>query len=50
MSDTAIAILILPLLFAVVLVMECSRIGCARLKRRMQTPKSLAQQSHSTSR
>ena len=50
MSDTAIAILILPLLAAVVLVTECSRIGCTRLKRHLQNGKTFAVQSRSTSR
>ncbi len=50
MSDTAIAILILPLLAAVVLVTECSRIGCTRLKRHLQNGETFAVQSRSTSR
>lgn len=42
MSDTDVAILILPLMAAVVVVMECSRIGCTRLKRRLQKNRSSA--------
>ncbi len=36
MSDVTAAIIILPLMAALVLVLECSRIGCTRLKRRLQ--------------
>lgn len=31
MSDTAVAVLMLPVLAVLVLVLECSRIGCTRL-------------------
>jgi hypothetical protein len=33
MSDTAAAVLILPALAALVLVLECSRLGCTRASR-----------------
>ncbi len=36
MSDVTIAIVIVPVMAALVLVLECSRIGCSGLKRRMQ--------------
>lgn len=42
MSETAAAILILPVLASLVLVLECSRIGCTHLKRRWQTRQSTA--------
>jgi len=36
MSETTAAILILPSLAALVIVLECSRIGCTRLARRLR--------------
>ena len=40
MSDTTVAILILPLMTVLVLVLEYSRIGCTSLKRRLQRPRT----------
>ena len=42
MSDITIAIVILPLMAALVLVLECSRIGCTHLKRRIQKTRTSA--------
>lgn len=36
MSETTAAIFILPTLAALVLVLECSRVGCTRLTRRLK--------------
>ena len=36
MSETAAALFILPVLAGLVLVLECSRLGCTHLFRRMQ--------------
>lgn len=36
MSDVTAAVLILPALAALVLVLECSRLGCTRLSRLVQ--------------
>ncbi len=36
MSDTAAAVLILPFLATLVLLLECSRLGCSRLLRHTQ--------------
>ena len=36
MSDTWIAVMVLPLVFFVVILMECSRLHCARLVQRHQ--------------
>ncbi len=41
MSDTLAAILILPTLAALVLVLECSRLGCTHLSRRLRKPRIL---------
>lgn len=42
MSDTTIAILIVPLLLGLTIVLECTRIGCTWLHRRAKqiTPRS----------
>lgn len=37
MNDIAVAVLILPLLAVLVLVLECSRIGCTRLFRHIRS-------------
>ncbi len=42
MSDTLAAIVILPFLAALVLVLECSRVGCTHLKRRVQRNRQTA--------
>lgn len=39
MSETTAALLILPSLAALVLVLECSRVGCTRLSRRWARPR-----------
>lgn len=49
MSDAAIAIAILPTMAALVFILECSRIACTRLKRRLQNAKTFAAQSRPTS-
>lgn len=36
MSDTTVAILILPVLIALTLALECTRVGCTRLSRRLR--------------
>ena len=50
MSDITIAILILPLMTALVVALECSKVGCTRLKRRIQKGQSPVLLSQSTSR
>ncbi len=40
MSDTTIAILILPVLIALTLVLECTRVGCTRLARKLREARS----------
>ena len=49
MSDTAVAIVVLPIMAALVLVMECSRIGCTHLKRRLQKTRNAPVLNRSTS-
>lgn len=39
MSEAAAAVLILPTLGVLVLVLECSRVGCTRLSRRLRGAK-----------
>ena len=39
MSEAAAGVLILPVLTVLVLVLECSRVGCTRLARRVQNVK-----------
>ena len=36
MSDTATAIIILPILVALTLLLECTRVGCTRLSRKLR--------------
>ena len=36
MSDTTIAILILPFLIALTVALECTRVGCTKLARRVR--------------
>lgn len=40
MSDTTIAILILPFLALLVAVLECSRVGCTRVSRSLRTARA----------
>ncbi len=47
MSETAAAILILPTLAALVLVLECSRLGCTHLSRRWAKPRAATAQQTS---
>ena len=47
MSDTTAAILILPTLAALVLVLECSRLGCTRLHRQLQKAPTLRERRSS---
>ncbi len=44
MSDTTIAIIILPFLVALTVALECTRIGCSRIIRRLREPR--AETSH----
>lgn len=41
MSDTAIAILILPVLIALTVVLECTRVGCTKLSRHLRAGQNL---------
>ncbi len=41
MSDTTAAVLILPALAALVLVLECSRLGCTHLFRHLRKPRTI---------
>lgn len=40
MSDTAVAILVLPFLIALTVLLECSRVGCTRIARKLREARS----------
>ena len=46
MSDTAIAILILPFLVVLTVLLECTRIGCTRMARKLR--ESRPESTHSS--
>ncbi len=43
MSDTAVALVVVPLMVLVVVAVECSRIGCTRVSRYVRTTRNRAQ-------
>jgi hypothetical protein len=44
MSDTAIAFLILPFLVVLTVALECTRIGCSRVVRKLREPRTATSQ------
>ena len=40
MSDTVIAFLILPFLVALTVALECTRVGCSRVIRKLREPRA----------
>ena len=40
MSDTAVAVLILPALIALTIALECTRVGCNKIARKLRATQS----------